>query len=98
MQESEAKVFFCQNFMINFEAFLSKIQTIRPEIWSERKNDIMDFFESKIQETMQYYLTKYPQKKKVFIESSIKNKIRSFNYSGVTSFNMLGNLKCFFNY
>jgi hypothetical protein len=41
----------------------------------------MELYEKKAQQALNFYLVKYPQKKKVFIDPSIRKAIRPCNYS-----------------
>lgn len=81
MQESEAKVFFCHNLMLNFHELLDYLQTTHQQVWQSHKDEFMEHYERKSQDTLSYYLSKYPQKKKIMVDPSIKSLVQPCNYS-----------------
>jgi hypothetical protein len=54
----------------------------------------MEIYEKKAQQTLSYYLVKYPQKKKMFIDPSIRKSIHLCNYSQSPEFNTMINVGC----
>lgn len=96
MQMGEAKVFFAQNVMVNFQDFLVHLQAHHPAVWEARKFDIMKHFESEAQKVLEFYQAKYPPKKKTMIGSELKKEVRPCNRQTMVKFNTLSNLGCFF--
>lgn len=96
MKESEAKVFFCHNLMLNFQELLEYLQTVHSEMWKSHKDSFMEYYERKAQETLSYYLSKYPQKSKLMIDQSIRKQVKQCDYSRCPDYNTPKNLGCEF--
>lgn len=75
MLESETKVFLCNNIILNFHRMVEFIRSNYPDIWLGSSSKIIALFQEESSKAIGYYLSKYPQKKKVFIGSDIQNLI-----------------------
>jgi hypothetical protein len=58
----------------------------------------MQIYQKKAQQTISYYLIKYPQKKKKFIDPSIKKSIKPCDYSSSPEFHTMINVNCDMRY
>jgi hypothetical protein len=52
----------------------------------------MKLYETKSKKTLEYYLRKYPQKQKVFIDNALIKDISSFDYLTDPRFNTMSNI------
>jgi hypothetical protein len=52
----------------------------------------MNLYETKSKKTLEYYLRKYPQKDKLFIDDASIKDIKPFDYSSDPKFNIMMNV------
>jgi predicted metal-dependent hydrolase len=76
--------------MLNFLEIPDQLQ--KHPIWERKKDQLMKLYETKSKQTLEYYLRKYPQKDKLFIDNALIKDIKTFDYSSDPKFNIMFNM------
>lgn len=75
MLESEAKVYLCNNIILNFHNMISWLREHYPSYWNSYSKDFINLFIEGSSKSLSFQLIKYPQKQKMFISSDLQNLI-----------------------
>ena len=79
LSEGESKVFVCSHIISSCHEMVRTVGKHYKKLWDENHRELVQLYQNEQLKALQYYLTKYPQKGKVFIGTDLREMVKEFD-------------------
>lgn len=69
-------MFVCNNFLLNMHELIHQMKEHQATLWKAHSQSIMETFQAKLSSALNFSLSKYPQKPKIFISKELSSIIK----------------------
>jgi hypothetical protein len=95
--DSDCRLFFCINMVLGFHAMSEFLSKKCQQLWNRHSQEFVRYFQQKVNESLEYYMSKYPSHAKILVPKEVESLMQTVNKSNIPVFNLFKRLKVALN-